>query len=490
MAEREFNITVKGRDHASKQIAGINRRLHGLGRTATRIGGVLVAALGVRSLGRSINAARESIDSLGKTADKLGTSTQSLQAFQQAGEIAGVGNEALSKSFVRMERAISEASVGLSTPKRALEQIGTSVDDLMAMSPDEQFKTIADGINGLGNQSDKARIAADLFGRSGADLLNMFALGRDGIDAYEQEIQALGIALSRDQVASVEKANDSMNRMGKLFTGIRNKITVALAPAFQWFAKVVITAFTFIETVITQWSAAWEVTTSIVALALVGLGEDIKHLFTVKIPAYLNWLRENWKNIFTDMWNHIKTTYSNMFKNIKNFFTAVVSWLKGDGFDFEWTGLTEGFESSLGKLPKIAERQLTGLELELATKAAGAADTFHEEFNKSLDARLGVLNAAGGKDTPAGSPAGSATGQDAATGTGAAVAKSLSALQSRFLTGQGQGNRKLAMATRQARDITEQLKVSKESERHLADTTTLLERIAGGLGANRELIDI
>jgi hypothetical protein len=106
-------------------------------------------------------------------------------------------------------------------------------------------------------------------------------------------------------------------------------------------------------------------------LGLVVTGSEIKWLFVTAIPAWLEWFRSNWRLVFTDIWNATKAIFTNMWTNIKEFFIDVVAWFRGEEFNFEWTGLLEGFESTLKELPIIGQRELSKTELALRSQLAG-----------------------------------------------------------------------------------------------------------------------
>jgi hypothetical protein len=61
--------------------------------------------------------------------------------------------------------------------------LGLSVDQLLAMSPEDQFKTCADVIGGVKHRALKAAAAMRVFGRGGSTLLPMFSSGRSDIEA-------------------------------------------------------------------------------------------------------------------------------------------------------------------------------------------------------------------------------------------------------------------------------------------------------------------
>jgi len=137
-----------------------------------------------------------------------------------------------------------------------------------------------------------------------------------------------------------------------------------------------------------------------VALFVVRTGNQIQYTFTEVIPALLDWFANNWRDIFTTLWNFTSSVFVNMAKNIGNFFAAVWSMLKGDGFDFQWTALTDGFESTLKELPKIAERQVGPLEKSLQDQAdtlkgafqLGLGEYLNQQDKKAKDAAKGFTS--------------------------------------------------------------------------------------------------
>ena len=63
---------------------------------------------------------------------------------------------------------------GLSTAK-AFEILGLDVESVKGMSAAQQFETIGAAINGLPTATDKASAAMSIFGRSGQQMLTVFA---------------------------------------------------------------------------------------------------------------------------------------------------------------------------------------------------------------------------------------------------------------------------------------------------------------------------
>jgi hypothetical protein len=150
------------------------------------------------------------------------------------------------------------------------------------------------------------------------------------------------------------------------FVGVGEDFQTSFADSIVDALKTVVTfgveSFTYLMATMETWSMQSERNTLAVFLSFTTLFEDLKHWFTDKLPAYLQWFGENWSNIFTDVANYTSTVVSNMWTNLKNFFSNVWKWLSGEETSFEWKGLTEGFEATTKALPEIAERNLSDTE--------------------------------------------------------------------------------------------------------------------------------
>ncbi len=86
----------------------------------------------------------------------------------------------------------------------ALDRLGLSVKTIAGESADQAFKDIADGIAGVTNPAERARLAVDIFGKSGQKLLPLMMEGAAGIAAAQAEAEKLGISFSRVDAKQIE----------------------------------------------------------------------------------------------------------------------------------------------------------------------------------------------------------------------------------------------------------------------------------------------
>ena len=189
-----------------------------------------IGTVGAIALGAIYKQSSANIDALAKQADKLGVTTQALAGLQHAADLTGVSSKALNKGLLDMTVKIQDAAKGTGEAKEALKELGLNAQKLAKMSPDQQFKKIAEAMKGVEHHGNKVAIAYDLFGAKGTDLINTLAMGEEALNKTGKEAELLGLALNRVDAAKVEEANDSMARSAGVVSGLGNAITVTLSP--------------------------------------------------------------------------------------------------------------------------------------------------------------------------------------------------------------------------------------------------------------------
>jgi|GEM_PF-3425693 len=182
----------------------------------------------------AINRSAAAIDSLAKTSSKLGFPIEDYQRLAYVADLSGVSMDKFGKSIQRMMKTIGDARDGLSTATKAFDALGLNWDELANMSPADQFTKISEAMATLPTQADRIKTAMDIFGKSGADLLNLF---KSDVKGAIKEFDGLGIAITASQAKAVEAFNDSKNTLGKLISGITDNVTATLAPAMTLIVK-------------------------------------------------------------------------------------------------------------------------------------------------------------------------------------------------------------------------------------------------------------
>ncbi|NJM54561.1 MAG: hypothetical protein HC841_00315 [Verrucomicrobiae bacterium] len=76
----------------------------------------------------------------------------------------------------------------------------------------------------------------------------------------------------------------------------------------------------------------------------------IKQLFT-NAGVLLDWFGDNWLDIFKTIGRATGAVMKNVWHNTKQVFSGIRSFVNGDGFEAQWKGLLDGYESAIKDLP-------------------------------------------------------------------------------------------------------------------------------------------
>ena len=234
MATQQMKIDLTAKDKTGNAFRSLNARLEKTRKVAKSVVGV-VAKVGAAAVALgagfvvATKKALEFADSIAKTADKVGLSTDALQKYRYAADLAGVSNGELDKAFDKLNKSIGETiNDGTGAAFDAFEQLGLS-SDLMSgklRGTEPVFLAVSDALAQVDDHSQRAALAADIFGRSGTKLINLMKNGRGDIKAAGDEFERFGGVIEEGTLRSSEKAIDAITRLTTL---MQSKLTKALA---------------------------------------------------------------------------------------------------------------------------------------------------------------------------------------------------------------------------------------------------------------------
>lgn len=202
----------------------------------TRFAKVLVFA-GVGAMTVMIKRSLQTLDVVSKLSRRIGIATEELLALRHAAELAGVSNQALDKSLEIFVRRMGEVKSGSGEATRGLEALGLAAEKMISVTPEKAMLIIADRIQELGTQAEKSAAAYFLFGRSGAQLLNLFEKGSKGIKESTDRARRLKLTLEGFDLTKVEDANDAMLEFKSAISAVFLELTVKLSPALKNLAE-------------------------------------------------------------------------------------------------------------------------------------------------------------------------------------------------------------------------------------------------------------
>lgn len=215
-----------------KGMKGAQKRFDTFARTAKKAGlaaGGALAGVGVALTAMGIKQLR-AIDETSKLSRALGVNIGKFQALAMVADEAGISQDQLGSAIKKSQRSIVEASRGLETYARTFRTLGLNVDDLLKLSPDEQFESIVNALSQIESPTIRAATAMEVFGRQGADVNNILENFKGNLDEARQFQDDFNITVSQFDANLIEEANDSVGRLGLAFNGAGNVMATRFAP--------------------------------------------------------------------------------------------------------------------------------------------------------------------------------------------------------------------------------------------------------------------
>jgi hypothetical protein len=217
---------VRGLRAASAKLKAFGASISGMGRQMVGLGAALAAPLAASA--KAFAKIGGDIDDMSR---RTGISTESLSAMGWAAQLAGSTLEDFEKSARKMQRTITDASMGMKSAQDALGALGLSYQQLSSLSPEEQFMLIADRLSKIKDPTQRAAMAMMVFGRSGTAMLPMLEKGAAGIKAWMDEAKQMGLVISTESAVAAGQFADSLDRVWAVVKMTAFQIGAALAPA-------------------------------------------------------------------------------------------------------------------------------------------------------------------------------------------------------------------------------------------------------------------
>lgn len=165
-AEREADNKSKA---IAKSLQGISVASVAVG---TAIGSVL--ADGIRAAANAFPALIEQAASFADIADKTGGSAEGFANFAVSAKVAGVEMETIATASTKLSKALFDVDEESKGAVQGLKALGIDLQTIQALKPDEQIKLVANAFGQFADGANKAAVAQQIFGKSGAELLKFF----------------------------------------------------------------------------------------------------------------------------------------------------------------------------------------------------------------------------------------------------------------------------------------------------------------------------
>jgi hypothetical protein len=222
LSAENFNNGLRDAQREAKEfdktIRPTKQMLQDVGSAMTGVG-VAITAIGL-PFAMAAKSAIDTADAFDEMSQRTGASVEALSSVTFFLQKAGGSADDLEKSIRASSKVIEDAATGNKAAAETLAQLGLSVEELLAMKPDERFFAIAKSLDEIQDASLKSAQAQEIFGKGGTALIPVLADLAKGQANVEAEAAKLNQRLSGEGAASAGRFNDALQKVKDAFGGI------------------------------------------------------------------------------------------------------------------------------------------------------------------------------------------------------------------------------------------------------------------------------
>lgn len=212
-----------------------DKRMREIEKRAKQFGQVfgLAFTAAATAVAAGVKSAIDNADALNDLNVRLGISAERLSGWAYAAKQSGTDIDSLGIGLKKLAKNMADAL----DPKSAQAGLFKALDIKPLDAATGQLKSleqilpeISDKFAQLHDDTLEAALAQQLFGKSGADLLEFLNLGSKGLDDMQSKLRDLGGELSQDTLSAADQFNDKLGDLKTATDGLFTTIAADLLP--------------------------------------------------------------------------------------------------------------------------------------------------------------------------------------------------------------------------------------------------------------------
>lgn len=176
--------------------------------------------------------AAEWADDLNTLSKQTGLTTEELQKMEYAAKLIDVDTDTITKSMAKLTKNLVYTSKDAGA---AFQALGFSVEDENKNIKNNQdaFAELIEKLGTVENETERDAYAMAIFGKSAQELNPLIKGGAAELKRLGDEAEAAGLILSQEGLDSLNKYNDSVDKLKTNLSTAGNVISTAFAPKLQ-----------------------------------------------------------------------------------------------------------------------------------------------------------------------------------------------------------------------------------------------------------------
>jgi hypothetical protein len=239
--EQGMDKAARIADRRSKDISkAISNGMKGaLGSVAAFTGGLIGGLVSAQAAFQGFMNAVNKADKLNEFSVRLGISTEQLSAWGYAAEQSGTDLESLTGALGKFSKTVAAAADTGSRQSELFAALGISIKDASGNLRDveELLPEVANAFRSIENDTTQTALAMELFGRSGAELIEFLENGSDGLSKLGDEARSVGAIISGETAQAADEFNDEIAKLRATVNGLFSQLAQELLPELTKLVK-------------------------------------------------------------------------------------------------------------------------------------------------------------------------------------------------------------------------------------------------------------
>lgn len=181
----------------------------------------------------------DSVIQLNNMAKQIGVTTNELTSLRYAAQqMVGIGEGQFDTAFRRMTRRVSDfATTGSGAAAGALKTLRLEAKELARLTPEQQFKLIAERMSELPSEAQRTALAFRIFGAEGQALGSAFADGAAGIEDMQKQAKDLGLTIDQIEANKISMLDAAVTEANASFDSFKMHLAGEFAPVLTEIVK-------------------------------------------------------------------------------------------------------------------------------------------------------------------------------------------------------------------------------------------------------------
>lgn len=231
-------ISTDAFDKASTRLHGFSdiadastASMGGLSRSVL-VGAAAAAAIGVAAIGATAAISSltlgvaEQVEAQEHIAQRTGISVRTQQEWSVAMAENGIASQSLVVAMRKLSENIVQARDSSSQAAVLFDELGVTGQDTETV-----IRQMADAFAKMADGPDKSRLAIQLLGRSGLELIPLLNRGSAAFDDSRRAAERFGVIVDSQATAALLRADDAADKMSVAMLGLKTQLAVTFAPS-------------------------------------------------------------------------------------------------------------------------------------------------------------------------------------------------------------------------------------------------------------------